>query len=351
MHTHSEVSKDEVVAPRRNYDMLLKINSLAKESYNLKKERNLITEALNAERECSKSLESQLSSMHNQLALCHHELDGVVERNEQLRKDYEKLNSENNFCLQELSLYKSQVKELQELNESIKNEAVANLTENGKTPEVEELENKVQALEKERTEWKIKAVSYEHRNITLRTDVEELNASNTALKEQNEQFEGQINNLTRKYKSLLQETERAALKRISSTTSSHPTSLVESPGLKTDKEKHNNLTIELDHLPMDNFQEILLESTEEVQEEKEGEKSGRNIDKTPRNADKTPRNADKTPRSIERIGRDFDTKITPYDTETKDQTDEVSPEKAKKYEEEIQTLKGHVDILSKTLET
>ena len=306
--------------PKPNFEMLMKINNLSNENYALKKEKTQLTEDLQAEIAKNKQLEAQLNDLNEQLNETNKSFDGLLERTEQLKKANDKLNSEKVFCMQEINLYKNQIAELTEAYDNMKTEMEGLKTEleTGAKAEQEksmreaELEKSLRMAEHHRDTWKAKALSNEIENENLKAEIEKLSLASTELKQQNEGLESQINHLNRKYQSLLQEAEKAKKNALQP----------ESPLTKLDRARSNNMPNDVEGFTL----AVSRSNTgaSELAAEAEEQKSDRSEGKT-----------SKPEISIEEIEKER----------------AQNAEKFKKYEDEIETLKGHITILTKTLDT
>ena len=332
---------EEPAKPRANYEILLKMNNIANENRVLKKAKHSLAEKLQAEQENSKQLQSQIDELTEQLTDTNKNLDSMIERSEYLRKTNEKLASEKLFLVQENNLYKSQIQNFESFAEQPNgNELSGGMDKDNDKPSEQdkeeesektaleiEFENKQRVLKAEIDLIRNQLAAAGKESDSYKSEIEHLTSTNALLREQNEQFSGQINHLNRKYKSLAQEIERFSPKK-PSLNSFQSNSMSTSPMARQDKsESAFNFALHVDKLSEQHL---------ETEEDEESEQTLDNTHKSPNS-------------SIQSLKQEPDKQkeqelLVALNTQ-------LSSEKEKKYENEIETLKGHLSILAKTIET
>ena len=294
--------REEFSKRNLNFEMLMKLSHMSYENFLLKKENALLNEELESEMDANARLESQIKDLNEQLVGINKTFDELLQRNAQSWK----LNSEKIACMQEINLYRNEIAQLKQVYADLKNGTyVEELEEERDESTLEiEVEKNLKEVLREMENWKTKALNNEIQNEALKSEIEKLAARNATLKQENETLENQLKELNCKYQSLLQENDRSSLRKLS-----------------IYSQFSDNVSPRLENEPS-TFTSVREKPTLGEFDTEEDLPDG----------------------LLQR-------KKSKCFTQDSEKEKQLSADKIKKYEDEIEALKNHVTILTKTLDT
>ena len=201
-----------------NVEVLMKMEQLNKDVLRLAKEKESLLQTLENERENTRRLELQNKELDNSYQVANNNLQIVIEDNDNIRKENEKLMNEKLFFQQDITLYKSQSQDLKQLledyeesiHETDHNKSGTTITKTGRRRRVSQ--EKLQIKDNYEgiiMELKIKINSLEIQNTDAKLELDKIKDIVIQLNQTKEELESQNNHLNRKYTCLLHEKERS----------------------------------------------------------------------------------------------------------------------------------------------
>ena len=200
-----------------NVEVLMKMEQMNKDFLRLAKEKDSLMQNLENEKENTRRLEYQIKELNNSYQVANNNLQIVIEDNDNIRKENEKLINEKLFFQQDITLYKSQSQDLKQLLEDYEEsthefENNTSGTTTTKTVgrrrlshEKREIKDKYEGII---MESKAKINTLEIKNTELKLELDKIKDILIQLNQTNEELESQNNHLNKKYICLSQEKER-----------------------------------------------------------------------------------------------------------------------------------------------